>query len=100
MDFFRSFGYEPNAMTPDKWHVFSYICLIKSFRDVGSWILSAYSEADHISRDKYDPILELTSGSNSALLPLSWTNHSSNSFSSGLLAGAFLCPKGRTNLEG
>lgn len=23
MDFFRSFGYEPNAMTPDKWHAFS-----------------------------------------------------------------------------
>lgn len=58
MDFFRSFGYEPNAMTPDKWYAFSYICLIKSFRDVGSWILSAYAEADHISRDKYDPILE------------------------------------------
>ena len=58
MDFFRSFGYESNAMTPDKWYQFPYICIIKSFRDVGSWIISAYAQKGNISCDKYDPILE------------------------------------------
>ena len=59
MDFFRSFGYESDAMTPSEWRRFPYICLIKSFRDPsGPRIISAYAQTGHVSRDKYDPILE------------------------------------------